>query len=118
MTGRINNEYGNIVIENDVVAKVASQAATECYGVVGMASKSKTTGIVELLMNEHKSKGVKVIVEEENVYITIYVVVQYGTKISEVANSMIDRVKYMVEKFTGLKVKKIDINIQGVRVSK
>lgn len=118
MTGKITNEFGIVFIESDVVAKIASKAAMECYGLVGMSSKSKTTGIVELLKGENESKGVNVVVDEDGIDITLFVIIQYGTKISVVANNIIDRVKYMVEKYTGIKVRKIDINVQGVRVNR
>ena len=90
----------------------------ECYGLVGMASKNKSTGIVELLQGPNGSKGVKVDIAEETVSIELFVIIQYGTKISVVADNIIDRVKYYVENQTGLKVSKIDINVQGVRVQK
>lgn len=118
MTGKITNEYGTLFIEGDVVAKIASKAAMECYGLVGMSSKSKTTGIVELLKGENESKGVNVTIDEDGINIVLFVIIQYGTKISVVANNIIDRVKYMIEKYTGINVKKIDINVQGIRVSK
>ncbi len=118
MAGTIVNKYGNIYIDDEVIAKIASQAAIECYGLVGMSYKSKVDGIVELLKRENISKGVKVEIEEDRVHIELFVIIQYGTKISAVADNIIDRVKYMVEKYTCLKVSKIDINVQGVRVHK
>ena len=118
MAGILANDKGNVYIDKEVVAKIASQAAMECYGLVGMASKNKSTGIVELLQGPNGSKGVKVDIAEETVSIELFVIIQYGTKISVVADNIIDRVKYYVENQTGLKVSKIDINVQGVRVQK
>lgn len=118
MPGKIANEKGTIYIDKDVIAKIASQAAMECYGLVGMASKNKSNGIVELLKGENSSKGIRVSIDEETLRIELFVIIQYGTKISTVADNIIERVKYMVEKQTGLKINRIDINVQGVRVNK
>lgn len=118
MAGLISNENGTIYIDKEVVAKIASQAAMECYGLVGMASKNKTTGIVELLQGNAGSKGIQVDMESDCVNIELFVIIQYGTKISVVADNIIDRVKYYIESQTGLCVGKVDINVQGVRVQK
>lgn len=118
MAGKIENKYGSIYIESDVVAKIAGRAAVECYGLVGLASKSVKNGIVELLKFENMSKGVTVELTEESLAIELYVIIQYGTKISEVAHNIMDRVKYSVEKQTGLNVTKIDVKVQGIRVGK
>lgn len=118
MDGRISNEFGNICIDKEVIAIITSQAAMECYGVVGMSTKNKVNGLVELLKLENQSKGVNVELNEDLISIEIFVILEYGTKISVVANNIIERVKYSVEKKVGLKVSKIDINVQGIRVSR
>ena len=113
----IVNEYGTISMGKEVVSKIASQAALECYGLVGMASKNKY-GIVELLSRSNGSRGIEVNIENGVIEIEISVIVQYGTKVSVVADNIIERVKYYVENQTGLKVSKIGINVQGVRIQK
>ncbi|MGP1488692.1 MAG: Asp23/Gls24 family envelope stress response protein [Peptoanaerobacter stomatis] len=118
MSVTYNNNDGKVIIDKEVIKKIASYGAKECYGLVGMASKNKATGIVELLSLFDSSRGVNVQIEDDLVYIELFVIVQYGTKISVVANNLIEKVKYDVEMQTGLKVKKISVNIQGVRVSK
>ena len=118
MAQKINNQFGNIWIDNDAIAKIASMAAIECYGLVGMGYKSKVDGIVELLKRENISKGVKIEEDEDGIRIELFVIIQYGTNISAVADNIIDKVKYNVEKMTSLKINKIDINVQGVRVQK
>ncbi|MDR0879918.1 MAG: Asp23/Gls24 family envelope stress response protein [Clostridioides sp.] len=111
----ITNQYGFISIDSQVVAQVAYRAAMESYGLVGLAYKSK--GIVELLKGENATKGVRVEeVEDDTIAIELYVIMQYGTNISIVADNIIERVKYSVETMTKLKVSKIDINVQGIRV--
>ena len=69
------------------------------------------------MKGENATKGVKVDELEDNtIAIELYVIIQYGTNISTVANNIIDRVKYTVEKMTAINVSKIDINVQGIRV--
>lgn len=115
MSVKVSNKYGNIEIDKHVVAQITYRSAMESYGLVGLAYKSK--GIVELLKGDNATKGVLVQVLDDNtISIELYVILQYGTNISTVANNIIDRVKYTVESTTGTKVSKIDINVQGIRV--
>lgn len=117
MTAQLKNEYGSIFIGNDVITNIIGISAMECYGLVGMASKSPTDGIVKLLKKENLNQGVKINIDENNnIFIDLFVVVQFGTKISVVAENIIEKVKYSVEKFTGLNVKKVNVNIEEVRV--
>jgi uncharacterized alkaline shock family protein YloU len=116
VSARIDNQYGSITVSDEVLATIAGIATMECYGLVGMASKNSTDGIVELLKREHLSKGVKVYTEDNTLVIDLFVVVEFGTKISVVAQNIIDKVKYTVETMTGMVVKKVNVNVQGVRV--
>ena len=117
MTAQLKNEYGSIFISNDVITNIIGISAIECYGLVGMASKSATDGIVKLLKKDNLSQGVKIVIDENNnVSIDLFVIVQFGTKISVVAENIIEKVKYSVEKFTGLSVQKVNVNIEEVRV--
>ncbi len=116
MTAKIDNSLGSILIGEDVLANIAGIATMECYGLVGMASKSSTDGIVELLKKEHLSKGVKVYTEEDALIIDLYIVDKFGTKISAIAQNIIDKVKYSVETMTGIEVKRVNVNVKGVRV--
>lgn len=116
MSVRVENELGTIDISRDVISTIAGASAIECYGLVGMASRSATSGIANLLKKENLNKGIDVKIEEDGVIIDLYVVVQFGTKISVVAENIIERVKYNVENQTGVKVIKVNLNIEGVRV--
>ena len=115
------NEHGAIYIEKDVVAKIANNAAKECYGLVGMASRNKN-GIVELLSFANGTKGISVDIVDGVVYLNLFVIIQYGTDsnsvIAVVSENIIERVKYYIEHQTGLKVGEITINVDGVRVQK
>lgn len=112
----LENEYGVVNINKDVVSAIAGASAIECYGLVGMVSKSASDGIANLLKRESLNKGINIEVEEDGIIIDLYVIIQFGTKISVVAQNIIDKVKYNVENQTGLKVLKVNLNIEGVRV--
>jgi uncharacterized alkaline shock family protein YloU len=116
MSAKIKTQYGEVHISEDVLATVAGMATTECYGLVGMASKNAKDGFVELLKKENLSRGVKVLAEGEEIVIDLYIIVEFGTKISTVADNIISKVKYTLESLTGLKVKRVNINVQGVRL--
>jgi uncharacterized alkaline shock family protein YloU len=116
MSIKVDNNLGSINITKDVIANIAGSSAIECYGLVGMATRSATSGIVNLLKRENLSRGVKIEESEEGLIIDLFVIVQFGTKISVVAENIIDKVKYNVENQTGLKVKKVNINIEGMKV--
>lgn len=111
-----SNELGNIHYSEEVLAKIVGLSTMECYGVVGMVSKNATEGLWELMRIENLSKGVKLKVNEDKLIVELYVMVEYGTKISEIANNIIQKVRYSVENFTGLKVSSVTVNVQAVRV--
>ena len=117
MKGKLSTNMGNVYIDNNVIAKCAGTAAVECFGIVGMAMVCMKDGLVKLVKREYISKGVNVTVDENNdITIDFHVIVAYGVSISAVADNLISNVKYKVEEFTGLKVCKINIFVEGVRV--
>lgn len=112
----VSNEFGNISYSDEVVAKIVGLSTMECYGVVGMVSKNATDGFWELIRVENLSKGVKINFKEEKLNVELFVMVEYGTKISVIANNIIQKVRYNVENYTGIKVSSITVNVQAVRV--
>lgn len=116
MAIKINNQYGFIEYSEDVLANIAGLATMECYGVVGMASKRATDGLWELLRRDNLNKGVKIISTESNVNVDLYIIVEYGTKISVIADNIIQKVKYTIEGLTGIDVSKVTVYVQGIRV--
>ncbi|WP_072893842.1 Asp23/Gls24 family envelope stress response protein [Clostridium fallax] len=111
-----SNANGNINYSDEVLAKIVGLATMECYGVVGMVSKNATEGFWELMRVENLSKGVKINFNENKLNIELFVMVEYGAKISVIANNIIQKVKYNVESYTGLSVSAITVNVQAVRV--
>lgn len=112
----IKNEYGCISYSDEILANIVGVSTMECYGVIGMASKNARDGLWELLKGENLSKGVKIHSKENNLYIELYIIVEYGTKISVIANNIIQKIRYNVENCTGLKVSSITVNVEGIRV--
>jgi uncharacterized alkaline shock family protein YloU len=118
MSIELKTSYGQIDISNDVVATIAGGAAIDCYGIVGMASKSQLKdGLSEILRKENFTKGVIVRQEEDQLHIDMYIIVSYGTKISEVAHNVQTKVKYTLNQMLGLSVDSLNIFVQGVRVT-
>ncbi len=107
---------GSIRIADEVVRIIAGLAATEVPGVAGM-SGGIVGGITEMLGRKNLSKGVKVDVGEKEAAIDIFVVIEYGSKIPEVASQIQQKVKKAVQEMTGLNVVEVNVNIQGVTFS-
>ena len=116
MKGRISNKLGEIRINPEVIAIYAGTTAVECFGIVGMAAIIMKDGLVKLLKKESLTHGISVELEDNHIILDFHVIVAYGVSISAVADNLIENVKYKVEEFTGLKVDKINIYVEGVRV--
>ncbi|HAA37978.1 MAG TPA: Asp23/Gls24 family envelope stress response protein [Firmicutes bacterium] len=118
MTNRIATDLGEVVISEELIATLAGVAAIECYGLVGMSPRAKLKdGIAELLGRDNLSRGVEVTQDENGLRVDLYIIVSYGTKIHEVAANVQEKVKYTLEKLTGLNVAQVNVNVQGVRVT-
>ncbi|PTX61234.1 putative alkaline shock family protein YloU [Melghirimyces profundicolus] len=118
MTLDVSTHYGQIEVSNEVIATVAGVAAMDCYGLVGMASRSQLKdGIAELLGRDNWSKGIEVRNnDKDEMEIDMHIIVGYGTKISEVAHNVQTKVKYTLDQMVGLKVSRVNIFVQGVRL--
>ncbi len=116
MIGNITSENGYINYSEEVVANIVGVSTMECYGVIGMASRNAKDGLWKLIKGENLSKGVKVRSKDNELFIELYIMVEYGTKISVIANNVIQKIRYNLENYTGLKVSSITVNVQGVRV--
>ena len=114
--GEETTTLGGIHISPNAVATIAYHATLQSYGVVGLAPKNLADGIVRSITRE-PSRGVFVNYNGEDIDIEIHVIVEYGTRINSVAESVANTVRYHVEKALGLKVNKIDVHVAGLRVS-
>jgi len=110
------NFPGRIEVSPTAIASLAAQAVVECYGVVGMANRNLRDGITEVLPRGSSRRGIQVHLQDNDIVIDLYVVIQHGTRISEVAHGIMNRVKFMVEKAVGLPVAQVNVHVQGLRV--
>jgi uncharacterized alkaline shock family protein YloU len=111
------SQLGKIEISPIAIASIASQAVLESYGVVGMASKDFKHGLVELLAPGVGHRGVDVRLTDSQITIDLYVIIEYGTRISEVTHNIMSAVKFRVEKGLGVPVTAVNVHVQGLRVS-
>lgn len=112
---KIHMEKGNLVISNDVFTQIAGAVATSCFGVKGMAVRSKTDGLVHLLRRESMAKGVKVRYHEDNsVSIELHIIVDNGVNLTAVSRSIMSEVKYNVSRLTGVEVRGVDVYIDSM----
>ena len=117
MKGRIENKLGTVTIDPEVIAMFAGTTAIESFGIVGMAAVSMKDGLVKLLKKESLTHGINVKIDEENlITLDFHVIVSYGVSISAVADNLVNSVKYKVEEIAGMKIKQINIFVDGVRV--
>jgi uncharacterized alkaline shock family protein YloU len=107
---------GRIEVAPRVVASIVGHAANECYGVVGMAARGLRDGIAERLNRENEHRGVEIEVSDGGILIELYIIVQYGTRISEVAHNLMSAVRYAVEGSLGVRVLAVNVNIQGIHM--
>ncbi|MDI3327110.1 MAG: Asp23/Gls24 family envelope stress response protein [Alicyclobacillaceae bacterium] len=117
MPKELKTPIGKIVIAEDVIATVAGTAAMECYGVVGMASRRQVKdSLTELFGRDNPGRGVEVHIREDQTVIDLYIIVSYGTRISEVAQNVMQRVRYALENVLGVTPDWVNVFVQGVRV--
>jgi uncharacterized alkaline shock family protein YloU len=106
-------DEGSIKIADEVVGIITGLAATEVEGVAGM-SGGLAGGIADMLGRKSLSKGVKVEVSDETASVDVYVIIEYGNSIPDVAWKIQDNVKQAIEGMTGLNVKAVNVHVQGV----
>lgn len=118
MTSKLINESGTIEISDNVIREIAANAAMESYGVVGLAYKSMSDGLLMLLNRDNMQKGVKVKTKNNVITIELTLILEYGIRIPMVCENIIDTVKFNVESKTGLTVDRISILIQDLNIGK
>jgi uncharacterized alkaline shock family protein YloU len=116
MTAEEHTLLGKIVISPNAIATVASHAALQSYGVVGMAAKNVMDGLTNIVTRDPRH-GVDVTFHAEGLVIHVYVIVEYGTRVSTVASSLASAVRFNVEKTLGVNVSEVNVHVQGLRIS-
>jgi uncharacterized alkaline shock family protein YloU len=112
-----DTSLGKIEVSPQAIATIAGHAVMSCYGVVGMAAATLKDGLAEILRQENYSRGVQVHSVADQIVIDLYVVIEYGMRISEVAHNVMSSVKYAVERSLGLSVAQVNVHVQGLRIS-
>jgi len=107
---------GSIHVSPQSIATITYQAALRSYGVVGMAAKNIVAGLAQVLVKD-PTHGVEVNYDGHYIDIDIYIIIEYGTRIKSVANSVANTIRYNVEKALGLPINEINVHVQGLRVS-
>ena len=107
---------GSIHVSPKAIATIAYQAALRSYGVVGMAPKNIVDGLAHAIAKD-PTHGLDVDYDGEHINIDIYIIIEYGTRIKSVANSVANTVRFNVEKALGVPVNDINVHVQGLRIS-
>jgi uncharacterized alkaline shock family protein YloU len=114
--GEETTTIGTIQISPKAVATIAYYATLESYGVVGLAPKNLVEGLAATITRE-PARGVSVQYNGEDIDIEVYVIIEYGTRITSVADSVANSVRYHVEKALGMPIHTVNVHVQGLRVS-
>ncbi len=108
---------GTIEISTNAIATLVSHTVLQTYGVVGMAAPNLASDIAASLTRD-PNRGIQVRQEDSQIVIDVYVIIEYGTRIASVANSLINSVRYAVEQRIGVPVGQVNVHVQGLRVSR
>ena len=114
---RFQNEKGEIQISSEVFTTITGAVATSCFGVKGMAARSKKDGLVHLLRSESMAKGVRVIIHEDDaVSIELHIIVDNGVNLTAVSDSIMSEVRYAVGRMTGAEVRAVDVYVDSMEI--
>ncbi len=114
---RNRNEKGTVSVSDGVYTDIAGTAASNCFGVKGMAARSVSDGVYHLLRKESMSKGVKVEFHEDNsISIDLHIMVDNGVNLNAVGASIISEVRYVVNKCTGTEVRAVHVYIDSMMI--
>ena len=112
---KLQTEKGEVRISSEVFTNITGMAATNCYGVKGMAVRSTKDGLVHLLRRESMAKGVKVRYHDDaTVSIELHIIVDNGVNLTAVSRSIMSEVKYNVSRLTGIEVRGVDVFIDSM----
>ncbi len=107
---------GRIEVAPAAIASIVNHAVRQCYGVVGMANKNLADGIAHLLSKDSR-QGIEVTIEGKEITVDVYVIVEYGMRVSAVANSVKNTISFHIEEALGIPVAAVNVFVQGLRFS-
>ena len=112
---KFQSERGEVSVSSAVFSNMAGVAATNCFGVKGMAFRSMTDGLVHLLRREAMSKGVKITYnEDDSIDIELHIIVENGVNLTAVCRSIMSEVRYVVNRNTGVNVRSVDVCVDSM----
>ncbi len=114
MSVKTNNIYGKIVISDSTIARYVSHVAMDCYGIVSFVPTSFLDSVISFFKFGSRVKGVKVKSSGDRIFIDVAVVVKFGVSIHAVVDALKESIKYKVERFTGMIVDTMNVNVMGV----
>lgn len=118
MSVNIVNQIGKIEISDHTIATIAGLAVYECPGVAELPNKKISDGIVDFLGKENLAKGIKIHNEENRISVDVYIIVEFGVKISEIADGIISAIRKEVQNITSFEVDKVNVFVEGIKVDK
>ncbi len=114
---KLTNERGEITISSAVFTTITGAAATNCFGVKGMAMRNMSDGLVHLLQPQMMSKGVRVFFHDDNtVTIELHIIVENGVNLATVCRSIMKEVRYVVTRDTGVEVRDVNVCVDSVNM--
>ena len=114
---RQKNDNGTVCVSTNVYTDIAGTAASNCFGVKGMAARSVTDGVYHLLRKESASKGVRVeFHEDDTISIDLHIMVGDGVNLKTIGKEIIDEVRYMVNQCTGTEVRAVNVYIDSITI--
>lgn len=109
-------KLGKVEVSPEAIASIASEAVLEkSYGVVGLAARRLRNGRADMLRPEQYREGIQIRFEGDEIILDLYVIIEYGLKVSEVAHNIMSNVKFEVERHLGRAVAEVNVNVQGLR---
>jgi len=111
-------DLGEINISDQAIKDLARNAALQTYGVVGFARQNMRTGLLQLARGKGVDRSIMIQREDEKIKLDIFVIIEYGTNLAEVARNLADKVKYELERYTGLNISSVDVHVREVKTSK
>jgi uncharacterized alkaline shock family protein YloU len=116
LAGAEETAGGRMVVTDRAIADIVGWTVLECYGVVGMASPNLRRGVAALLSRDRLHQGIKVDQDADQLRVKLYIIVEYGLNVAEVAGNVRSQVAYNVEKMIGRPITALQIYVQGVRL--
>ena len=118
MRGYQKTDLGQVIIDPKVIVSYASEVANGTPGIVGMAFVDAKDGIAKLLKREVAFKGIKVNIENNEVTVDYHLIIKFGVNVLSVQQNLLDGVKYKIENYTGMKVARVNMYVDGVLYGK